>query len=63
MDIFHWHIFPRQELEDIAERAPGMLVDIILALQERLWRQEDRLDQLENRLKQDSRNSHQPPSS
>lgn len=40
-----------------------MLVDIILALQERLWRQEDRLDQLENRLKQDSHNSHQPPSS
>jgi len=63
MDLFHWHIFPRRELEDIATRAPEMLVDIIVSLQERLWRQEDRLNELENRLKQDSHNSHQPPSS
>jgi transposase len=63
VDISHWHLFDRQELEGIAQRAPDMLVDIILALQERLWRQEDRLDQLENRLKRDSHNSHQPPSS
>jgi transposase len=63
VDVFHWHLFDRQELEDIARRDPGTLVDVILALQERLWRQEDRLNQLENRLKQDSHNSHQPPSS
>ena len=77
MDILHWHLFTREELLGFAERAPETLVDIVLALQERVVRLQEqnqqqhaliaqlvgRIERLEAQLHQDSHNSHQPPSS
>jgi len=77
MDILHWHVFTRSELMGLAERSPETLVDIVLALQERVLRLEEqnrqqqalieqlsaRIQHLEAQGRQDSHNSHQPPSS
>lgn len=45
----------RGELEDLIERDPGAVIDMVLALQERI-------EELERRLRRDSRNSSSSPS-
>ncbi len=56
-------MFTREELLLLARRQPEALVEIILALQERLAQLEQRVKELEARLAQNSQNSGKPPSS
>src|SRR3989442_1544380 len=56
-------MFRREELLPLAHRQPEALVEIILALQERLEQLEKRVKELEAQLAKNSQNSHQPPSS
>ena len=56
-------MFTREELLPIARTNPEALVEIILALQERLVQLEQRVKELEARLARNSQNSNQPPSS
>jgi transposase len=55
--------FTREELLPIARSNPEVLVDIILALQERLEQLERRVKELEGQLAKNSQNSGKPPSS
>src|SRR5213594_45924 len=56
-------LFTREELLPLARSHPEALVDIILALQERLAQLEQRVRKLQERLALHSRNSSKPPSS
>jgi transposase len=56
-------LFTREELLPLARSHPEVLVDIILALQERLVQLEQRVQELEARLARNSSNSGKPPSS
>jgi transposase len=56
-------MFTRDELMLLARSQPEALVEIILALQERLAQLEQRVKELEARLAQNSQNSGKPPSS
>jgi len=56
-------LFTREELLPLARSHPEVLVDIILALQERLVQLEQRVQELEAQLARNSSNSGQPPSS
>jgi transposase len=56
-------LFTREELLPLARSHPEVLVDIILALQERLVLLENRVQELEAQLARHSSNSGQPPSS
>src|SRR5438105_8394002 len=55
--------FTREELLPLARSHPEALVDIILALQERLVQLEQRVKELEAQLARNSSNSGKPPSS
>lgn len=56
-------LFTREELLSLARSHPEALVEIILALQERLVQLEQRVKELEGQLARNSSNSGQPPSS
>jgi transposase len=56
-------LFTREELLPLARSHPEVLVDIILALQERLVQLERRVQELEAQLARNSSNSGKPPSS
>ena len=56
-------LFTREELLPLARSHPEALVDIILALQERLAQLEQRVKELEAQLARNSSNSNEPPSS
>ena len=56
-------MFSREELLTISRSHPEALVEIILALQERLEQLEKRVKELEAQVAKNSRNSNQPPSS
>ena len=56
-------LFTREELLPLARSHPEVLVDIILALQERLVQLEQRVQELEAQLARNSSNSGKPPSS
>lgn len=56
-------LFTREELLPLARSHPEALVDIILALQERLVQLEQRVKELEGQLARNSSNSGKPPSS
>src|SRR3989442_4235367 len=56
-------MFRREELLPLAHRQPEALVEIILALQERLEQLEKRVKELEAQLAKNSQNSNKPPSS
>jgi transposase len=56
-------LFTREELLPLARSHPELLVEIILALQERLVQLEQRVQELEAQLARNSSNSGQPPSS
>ena len=56
-------LFMREELLPLARSHPEALVDIILALQERLEQLERRVKELEGQLARNSSNSGKPPSS
>jgi len=56
-------LFTREELLPLARSHPEVLVDIILALQERLVQLEERVKELEAQLARNSSNSAKPPSS
>ena len=56
-------LFTREELLPLAHSHPEVVVDIILALQERLVQLEQRVQELEAQLARNSSNSGQPPSS
>jgi hypothetical protein len=56
-------MFSREELLALARRQPEALVDILLALQQRVEQLERRVKELESQRAQDSHNSHKPPSS
>jgi transposase len=56
-------LFTREELLPLARSHPEALVDIILALQERLEQLEQRVKELEAQLARNSSNSGKPPSS
>jgi hypothetical protein len=56
-------LFTREELLPLACTCPEALVDIILAMQERLVQLEERVKQLEGQLARNSSNSGKPPSS
>ena len=56
-------MFTREELLPLARSQPEALVEIILALQERLEQLEKRVKELEAQLAKNSQNSNQPPSS
>ena len=56
-------LFTQEELLPLARSHPEALVDIILALQERLEQLERRVKELEGQLARNSSNSGQPPSS
>ena len=56
-------LFTREELLPLARSQPEVLVDIILALQERLVQLEQRVQELEAQLARNSSNSGKPPSS
>ena len=56
-------LFTREELLPLARSHPEVLVDIILALQERLVQLEQRVKELEDQVARNSSNSGQPPSS
>src|SRR5208337_673569 len=56
-------LFTREELLPLAHSHPEVLVDIILALQERLVQLEERVKELEGQLARNSSNSGKPPSS
>jgi transposase len=53
----------REELLALARTNPEPLVDLVLALEERVRQLEGRLRQLEDRLAQNSQNSNRPPGS
>ena len=55
--------FTREELLPLARSHPEVLVDIILALQERLVQLEQRVQELEAQVARNSSNSGKPPSS
>lgn len=56
-------MFSRAELLALARRQPEALVDILLALQQRVEQLEKSVKELERQLAQNSHNSHKPPSS
>jgi len=56
-------MFTREELLPLARSQPEALVEIILALQERLEQLEKRVKELEAQLAKNSQNSNKPPSS
>lgn len=56
-------MFTREELLLLARSQPEVLVEIILALQERLAQLEQRVKEMEAQLARNSQNSNQPPSS
>jgi len=56
-------MFTRDQLLDIAKTNPEALVDIILALQEQVHILTQRVNQLEEQINKNSRNSSKPPSS
>ena len=56
-------MFTREELLALARSQPEALVEIILALQERLEQLEQRVKELEAQLARNSQNSNRPPSS
>jgi len=56
-------IYSRNDLEDIYKRVPNTLIDIILDLQEKNVLLLKRSEELEQRLRKNSRNSSKPPSS
>jgi transposase len=56
-------LFKREELLPLARSHPEALVEIILALQERLVQLENRVQELEAQLARNSSNSGKPPSS
>jgi transposase len=56
-------MFRREELLLLAHSQPEALVEIILALQERLEQLEKRVKELETQLAKNSQNSNKPPSS
>jgi len=56
-------LFTREELLPLARSHPEALVEMILALQQRLVPLEQRVKELEARLAKNSQNSNQPPSS
>lgn len=56
-------MFRRDELLLLAHSQPEALVEIILALQERLEKLEKRVKELETQLAKNSQNSNKPPSS
>ncbi len=56
-------LFTREELLSVARSQPEVLVDIILAVQERLAQLEERVKELEAQLARNSSNSGKPPSS
>jgi len=56
-------LFTREDLLSLARSHPEALVDIILALQERLVQLENRVKELETQLARNSSNSGKPPSS
>jgi len=53
-------LFTREELLPLARSHPEVLVDIILALQERLVQLEQRVQELEAQLARNSSNSGKP---
>jgi len=56
-------VYSREDLENIYMRAPDTLIDIILDLQEKNVVLLKRSEELEQRLRKNSRNSSKPPSS
>jgi len=56
-------MFTREQLLDIAKTCPEALVDIVLALQEQVQILTQRVNQLEEQINKNSRNSSKPPSS
>jgi transposase len=56
-------MFTREELLPLARSQPEALVEIILALQERLEQLDQRVKELEAQLAKNSQNSNKPPSS
>jgi hypothetical protein len=56
-------LFTREELLPLARRQPEVLVDMFLALQQRLVELEQRVKELEGQVARNSSNSGQPPSS
>jgi hypothetical protein len=56
-------IFTCEELLPLARRQPEVLVDMFLALQQRLVELEQRVKELEGQVARNSSNSGQPPSS
>lgn len=56
-------MFTREELLPLARSHPEALVDIILALQERLAQLEQRIKELEAQVAKNSQNSNKPPAS
>ena len=55
-------LFTREELLPLARSQPEVLVDMILALQQRVAQREQRVKELEAQLARNSRNSSKPPS-
>ena len=53
----------RTRLLELAKSAPETLVDLVLALQEQVARLELKVQELEERLAKNSRNSNKPPGS
>lgn len=56
-------IFTREQLTVIATNKPETLVEIIMGLQEQAQSLAERVEQLEHKLKKNSRNSNNPPAS
>ena len=56
-------LFTREELLPLARRQPEVLVDMFLALQQRLVELEQRVKELEGQVARNSSNSGKPPSS
>lgn len=56
-------MFSREQLLDIAKTTPEALVDIILILQDQVQTLTQRVNQLEEQINKNSRNSSKPPSS